>query len=47
VFGAGSPQVPLPSLFSLNYGFFMYEQQIDYYRRHLMLPDGTHASCGP
>jgi hypothetical protein len=38
------PQVPdFRAGYMLNYEFFMYEQQSDYYRRHLMLHEGTHG----
>jgi hypothetical protein len=38
------PQVPdFQAGYTLNYEFFMYEQESDYYRRHLMLHEGTHG----
>ncbi len=38
------PQVPdFQAGYMLNYEFFMYEQPSDYYRRHLLLHEGTHG----
>jgi hypothetical protein len=38
------PQVPeFQAGYTFNYEFFMYEQQSDYYRRHLLLHEGTHG----
>jgi hypothetical protein len=38
------PQVPdFAAGYTFNYEFFMYEQESDYYRRHLMLHEGTHG----
>jgi len=37
---------PVPAFeagFTFNYEFWMYEQQSDYYRRHLLLHEGTHG----
>lgn len=45
---------PFPHGFSRNFEFWLYEQPSDYYRRHLLLHEGTHGfmntilgSCGP
>lgn len=45
---------PFPNGFAVNYDFWIYEQPTAYYRRHLLLHEGTHGfmntilkSCGP
>ena len=45
---------PFPHGYARNYEFWLYEQPSDYYRRHLLLHEGTHGfmntllgSCGP
>ncbi len=45
---------PFPNGYSVNYDVWLYEQTTPYYRRHLMLHEGTHGfmntilrSCGP
>jgi len=45
---------PFPHGYSRNYDFWLYEQPSEYYRRHLLLHEGTHSfmntllgACGP
>ena len=45
---------PFPNGYSVNYDLWLYEQDTPYYRRHLVLHEGTHGfmntilkSCGP
>jgi len=45
---------PFPHGFARNYEFWLFDQPSDYYRRHLLLHEGTHAfmntllgGCGP
>lgn len=53
--GAIPPGLPdFPHGYARNYDFWLYEQPSDYYRRHLVLHEGTHCfmntilgACGP
>ena len=51
---AGRPAAPFGHGYPRNDGFWLYEQPSDYYRRHLLLHEGTHGfmntllgGCGP